>query len=107
MEGKLLNNLDSIANYGMSAAILDLGETLGFEREPLRQALLAGSADSFALRAVPGLLRPEAAEAIRQLLGKDLDHARELAPASDPAMAALVQAAESMIARLGRAIPDA
>lgn len=103
MEGKLLNNLVSIANYGMSAAILDLGETLGFEREALRQALMAGSAQSFALRAVPGLLRPEGAEAMRQLLGKDLAHARELAPEEDPGMAALVGAAESMLARLSRA----
>jgi 3-hydroxyisobutyrate dehydrogenase len=105
MEGKLLNNLVSIANYGMSAAILDLGEGLGFERETLRQALMAGSAQSFALRAVPGLLRPEGAEAMRQLLGKDLAHARELAPADDPRMAALVGAAESMLARLARAAP--
>jgi hypothetical protein len=104
MEGKLLNNLVSIANYGMSAAILDLGESLGFEREQLRQALMAGSAESFALRAVVGLLRsPENAAAMRQLLGKDLDHARELAPATDLAMAALVPAAESMIERLARA----
>jgi 3-hydroxyisobutyrate dehydrogenase-like beta-hydroxyacid dehydrogenase len=107
MEGKLLNNLVSIANYGMSAAILDLGERLEFDREQLRQALMAGSAESFALRAVPGLLRPEGAEAMRQLLGKDLDHARELAPETDPAMAALVRAAEAMLDRLGRARPDA
>lgn len=106
MEGKLLNNLVSIANYGMSAAILDLGERLSFDREQLRQALMAGSAESFALRAVPGLLRPEAAGAMRQLLGKDLEHARALAPESDPAMAALVQAAESMLDRLERGAPD-
>src|SRR5262245_62250717 len=80
MQGKLLNNLVSIANYGMSAAILDLGDTLGFDRTQLRDALLAGSAESFALRAVPGLLRPEGAAALRQLLGKDVDHARNLAP---------------------------
>lgn len=103
MQGKLLNNLVSIANYGMSAAILDLGEKLDFDREQLRQALLAGSADSFALRAVPGLLRPAGAEAMRELLGKDLAHARELAPVSDTSMAALVTAAESMIARLALA----
>ena len=103
MEGKLLNNLVSIANYGMSAAILDLGEKLGFDREQLRQALMAGSAESFALRAVVGMLRPEAAGPMQQLLGKDLDHARELAEATDPSMAALTHAAESMIARLGRA----
>jgi 3-hydroxyisobutyrate dehydrogenase-like beta-hydroxyacid dehydrogenase len=104
MEGKLLNNLVSIANYGMSVAILDLGQTLGFDREQLRQALLAGSAESFALKAAPGMVSsPQNAAAMRQLLGKDLDHARELAPATDPAMAALVQAAESMLDRLSRA----
>lgn len=103
MEGKLLNNLVSIANYGMSAAILEVGVSLGFDREQLRQALMAGSAESFALRAVPGLLRsPENAAAMRQLLGKDLDHARDLAPAEDPSMAALIHAAESMIDRLSR-----
>jgi 3-hydroxyisobutyrate dehydrogenase len=102
MEGKLLNNLVSIANYGMSAAILDLGQKLGFEREMLRQALMAGSAEGFALKAVPGLLRPEGALAMRQLLGKDVEHARELAPADDPSMAALLNAAESMLDRLTR-----
>lgn len=102
MEGKLLNNLVSIANYGMSAAILELGENLGFEREALRQALMAGSAESFALKAVPGLLRPEGAVAMRQLLGKDVDHARELAPPADRSMAALLKAAESMLDRLER-----
>jgi 3-hydroxyisobutyrate dehydrogenase-like beta-hydroxyacid dehydrogenase len=103
MEGKLLNNLISIANYGMSAAILDLGEKLNFDREELKQALLAGSAESFALRVVSGFLNPERAPALRQLLEKDLDHARLLAGMDDPAMAALVPAAESMLARLDRA----
>lgn len=104
MQGKLLNNLVSIANYGMSSAILDLGETIGFDRMELREALQGGSAQSFALRAVPGLLRPEAAGGLRQLLGKDLDHARLLAPAQDTAMSALTQAAETMLARLERAV---
>lgn len=103
MQAKLLNNLVSIANYGMSAAILDLGETLGFDRMGLRESLMGGSAQGFALRAVPGLLRPEAAGGLRQLLGKDLDHAKLLAPADDPAMAALVPAARSMLKRLDRA----
>jgi 3-hydroxyisobutyrate dehydrogenase len=106
MEGKLLNNLVSIANYGMSAAILDLGEALQFDREQLRQALMAGSADSFALKVIPGLLRPEGAGAMRQLLGKDLDHARRLASPGDPAMAALVHAAEAMMDRLSRAADE-
>jgi len=102
MEAKLLNNLVSIANYGMSAAILDLGERLNFDREQLRQALMAGSAQGFALRAVPGLLRAEGAGALRELLKKDVDHARTLAPGDDVAMAALVPAAQAMLDRLGR-----
>ncbi|RJF91169.1 NAD(P)-dependent oxidoreductase [Sphingomonas cavernae] len=106
MQGKLLNNLVSIANYGMAAAILDLGESLGFDREQLRETLMAGSAQGFALRAVPGLLRPEGAVAMRQLLGKDVDHARKLADNATPAMAALVRAAESMLERLDRAAAE-
>lgn len=106
MEGKLLNNLVSIANYGMSAAILDLGEQLKFDREQLRQALMAGSAQGFALKAVPGLIKPHASMggtgALRQLLKKDVDHARTLAPADDFSMAALLDAAESMLERLAR-----
>ncbi len=103
MEAKLLNNLVSIANYGLSAAILDLGERLHFDREQLRQALMAGSAQGFALRAVPGLLRPEGAGALRELLKKDVDHARTLAPANDVAMATLMPAALAMLDRLTRA----
>lgn len=106
MEGKLLNNLVSIANYGMSAAILDLGERLQFDREQLRQALLAGSADGFALRAVPGLLNPARATALREILSKDVDHARTLASADDASMAALVPAAQSMLERLSRAADE-
>lgn len=102
MQGKLLNNLVSIANYGMAAAILDLGEKLNFNRAQLRDALMAGSAEGFAMRAIPGLLRPESAAAMRQLLGKDVEHARKLAPETDLAMAALIPAAESMIEKLAR-----
>lgn len=100
MEGKLLNNLVSIANYGMAAAILDLGQQLGFDRDELRAALMAGSAEGFAMKVAPGLLRPEGAAAMRQLLGKDVDHARELASNTDPSMAALLHAADSMLERL-------
>lgn len=103
MEAKLLNNLVSIANYGMSAAILELGERLSFDREQLRQALLAGSAEGFALRAVPGLVQAERASWLHDLLSKDLEHSKLLAPAGDPAMAALVPAAQSMIDRLAQA----
>jgi 3-hydroxyisobutyrate dehydrogenase len=97
MEGKLLNNLISIANYGMSAHILDLGEHLGFDRTQLHAMLMAGSAQSFALNVVPGFVAPERLENMRTLLGKDVEHARHLADADLPAMQALIPAAQSMI----------
>jgi 3-hydroxyisobutyrate dehydrogenase len=102
MQGKLLNNLVSIASYGLAAAVLELGERLRFDREALRQALLAGSADGFALRAIPGLLKPELAPWLHTILGKDLEHAKTLFDSDDPALAALLPAAESMIQRLER-----
>lgn len=108
LEGKLLNNLVSIANYGMSAAILDLGDRLQFDREQLRQALMAGSAQSFALQAVPGLLRPRgpgapgALESLHDLLKKDVDLARAFAPQSDPAMSALLAESQAMLDRIKR-----
>lgn len=97
MQGKLLNNLISIANYGMSAHILDLGEHLGFDRGQLHEMLMAGSAQSFALKVVPGFVQPERLENMRTLLGKDVEHARHLADADLPAMRALIPAAQAMI----------
>ena len=97
MQGKLLNNLISIATYGMSAHILDLGEHLGFDRAQLHDMLMAGSAQSFALRVVPGFVQPERLENMRTLLGKDVAHARHLADPDLPAMKALIPAAQSMI----------
>lgn len=97
MQGKLLNNLISIANYGMSAHILDLGEYLGFDRMELHELLMAGSAQSFALRVVPGFTAPERLENMRTLFDKDLGHSRHLADPDLPAMQALVPAAQAMI----------
>ncbi|MEO6091804.1 MAG: NAD(P)-dependent oxidoreductase [Novosphingobium sp.] len=111
-EGKLLNNLVSIANYGMSAAILDLGDRLQFDRQQLRDALARGSAQSFALQAVPGLIgwrdgtTAEYLDAIHDLLAKDVTHAAGLAPADDPAMAALQASAQAMLARVERAAAE-
>jgi 3-hydroxyisobutyrate dehydrogenase len=112
MEGKLINNLISVANYGMSAAILDVGMKLGFDREQLQQALMAGSAQSFALQAAPSFmgLRPgatrESLEAIHDLLKKDVDHARNLPPSDDAAMAALLAASDAMLKRVKRAAAE-
>lgn len=109
LEGKLLNNLVSIANYGMAAAILDLGVEMHFDREQLREALMTGSARSFALQAVPGLVgwrdgvTAQYLDDIHDLLAKDVIHAAQLAPADDPAMAALQFSCNAMLARVRRA----
>lgn len=113
LEGKLLNNLISIANYGMSAAIVDVGARLGFETAELCQALMAGSAQSFALKVSPGWLAKSATNTsarlldLHDLLKKDVSHARNLLPADDPAMSALLAACEAMLARLKVAASDA
>jgi 3-hydroxyisobutyrate dehydrogenase-like beta-hydroxyacid dehydrogenase len=108
LEGKLLNNLASTAGYGLSVAILELGARLGFDPEVLRQALLAGSAQSFALQVAPGLLRPSGPgatgtlESLHDLLKKDVDHAADLAAPDDPALQVLLGAAQSMFDALKR-----
>jgi 3-hydroxyisobutyrate dehydrogenase-like beta-hydroxyacid dehydrogenase len=103
LEGKLLNNLASIANYGLVVSILELGRELGFEEEPLRQAFLAGSAQSFAMQVTPGLLNPSGAgatgslETLHDLLKKDVDHAAELIDEDDPRLRVLLRSAQAML----------
>ena len=106
MQGKLLNNLVSIANYGMAANILELGEHLGFERDSLREMLMAGSAQGFAMRVAPGFIAPDRAPNMLTLLGKDVDHARDLAEPNNPSLKALLAAADSMVALLREKVPS-
>ena len=102
LEGKLLNNLASTAGYGLSVSVLALGRRLGFDEEVLRQALLAGSAQSFALQVAPGLLRPSGPGAtgtrmsLHDLLKKDVDHAAALADPDDPALRVPLEASQAM-----------
>ncbi len=112
LEGKLLNNLASIANYGMAAAILDLGVEMNFDREQLRQALMKGSAQGFALQAVPGLvgfregITAPYLDGIHDLLAKDVKHGAELSPADNPAMEALQASCRFMLERVKRAASE-
>ena len=106
-EGKLLNNLISIANYGMSAAIVDIGLSMGFDRQKLIDALMAGSAQSFALGVGPRFVQPRegtgatgSIRGLHDLLKKDLEHAAELPTDQSVAMRHLVDAGSFMIARL-------
>ena len=103
-QAKLLNNLISIANYGMSAAIVDIGEDMGFGRQQLIDAFMAGSAQSFALRVAPGFTAPGRDHMdLHDLLKKDVDHARALPTSEVAARDGLVAASEVLLDRLRRA----
>lgn len=113
-EGKLLNNLISIANYGMSASIVDVGVDMGFDRQALIDAFMAGSAQSFALRVGPGMVQPREAhgapgtfQGLHDLLKKDVDHCRDLPVSETAALAGLLASCDVMLARIRRAVAEA
>ena len=113
-EAKLLNNLISIANYGMSAAIVDVATALGFERDSFIEVLMSVSAQSFALKVAPNFVRKRSGlgstssfMGLHDLLKKDVDHCRELPPSDPVAMQALLASCEAMLARIRRAAADA
>ena len=113
-EGKLLNNLISIANYGMSAAIVDIAVEMGFERDQFIAALNAGSAQSFALNVGPRFVLPrEGAGApgsyrgLHDLLKKDVDHCRDLPVSGKTALVGLLAASDLMLSRIRRAATEA
>jgi 3-hydroxyisobutyrate dehydrogenase-like beta-hydroxyacid dehydrogenase len=113
-QGKLLNNLISIANYGMSAAIVDIGVDMGFDRRQLIDAFMAGSAQSFALRVGPGLVQKREGTGatgnfadLHDLLKKDVDHCRDLPTSEGTALAGLLASCDVMLARIRRAAVEA
>lgn len=113
-QGKLLNNLISIANYGMSAAIVDIGVDMGFDRQQLIDAFQAGSAQSFALRVGPGLVQKREGTGatgnfadLHDLLKKDVDHCRDLPTSEGTALAGLLGSCDVMLARIRRAAAEA
>lgn len=114
-EGKLLNNLASTANYGMTLAILDLGASLGFDREQLIAAFQAGSAQSFAMGVAPGMIDPRGDDPVaaaaritdlHDLLRKDVRHGAELDTQATRARAAVLAACEALLARLRSAAAE-
>ncbi|MDE2404202.1 MAG: nuclear transport factor 2 family protein [Sphingomonadales bacterium] len=110
-EGKLLNNLISVANYGMSAAIIDVALDMGFDRDQITAAFNAGSAQSFAMNVGPRMVLPRegtgatgSLDGLHDLLGKDVDHCRDL-PVTGHArsLAGLLASCDFMLARLREA----
>jgi 3-hydroxyisobutyrate dehydrogenase-like beta-hydroxyacid dehydrogenase/ketosteroid isomerase-like protein len=113
-EGKLLNNLISIANYGMSAAIVDVGVDMGFDRQQLIDAFMAGSAQSFALGVGPRMVQPRTGlgapgtfSGLHDLLKKDVDHCRSLPVHETLALSGLIASCDFMLARIRRAASEA
>ncbi|GAB7552045.1 hypothetical protein NRB_15470 [Novosphingobium sp. 11B] len=113
-EGKLLNNLISIANYGMSAAIVDVGVDMGFDRQLLIDAFMAGSAQSFALGVGPRMVQPRTGmgapstfAGLHDLLKKDVDHCRHLPVHETQALSGLIASCDLMLARIRRAATEA
>lgn len=113
-EAKLLNNLISIANYGMSAAIIDVGVDMGFDRQQLLDAFMAGSAQSFALQVGPRMVQPRKGtgapgtfQGLHDLLKKDVDHCRNLPVSETVALSNLLSSCEAMLQRIRRATLEA
>ncbi len=113
-QGKLINNLISVANYGMSAAIIDVALSMGFDRAGITAALNAGSAQSFALGVGPrmvlpreGMGAPSSFMGLHDLLKKDVDHARELPTDQQQALNSLLASSEFMLARIRQAAAEA
>ncbi len=109
-EGKLLNNLISVANYGMSTAIIDVGLDMGFDRQQLIGAFMAGSAQSFALGVGPRMVQPRTGlgatgsfTGLHDLLKKDVEHCRDLPVRETAALSSLLDACGFMLARIRRA----
>jgi len=112
-EGKLLNNLISVANYGMSAAIIDVGVAMGFDRAQLTAAFMAGSAQSFALGVGPRMVQPRegtgatgSLQGLHDLLKKDVDHCRDLPVGETTSLAGLLASCDFMLGRIRRAVRE-
>jgi 3-hydroxyisobutyrate dehydrogenase-like beta-hydroxyacid dehydrogenase len=96
---KILNNVLFTANLGGAISTLELGESLGLERNRLCEVLSSGSATSKALGSISAFggrldgLAPIAGA----LLQKDVRHAASLADAAHSAQGAVFEAADAAL----------
>ncbi|WP_326490656.1 YybH family protein [Sphingobium sufflavum] len=98
----------------MSAAIIDVGVDLGFDRQPLVDAFMAGSAQSYALGVGPRMVQPRTGtgatgsfSGLHDLLQKDVDHCRHLPVQETLALSGLIASCDLMLARIRRAATEA
>jgi len=96
---KILNNLQFTANLGSAMSTLDLGESLGVDRERLCEVINRGSATSKAINSITAFggsvetLAPLAGA----LLQKDVRHAASLAAAASAQEGAVFTAADNAL----------
>ena len=96
---KILNNVLFTANLGSAVSTLELGESLGLERNRLCEVLNSGSATSKALASISafGGSLDALAPIAGALLQKDVRHAASLADAVRAAQGAVFDAADAAL----------
>jgi 3-hydroxyisobutyrate dehydrogenase len=100
---KMLNNVLFTANLGSAISTLELGESLGIERNRLAGVLNSGSATSKALGSISafGGSLDRLAPIAGALLQKDVRHAASLADAAQASQAAVFDAADAALKAMG------
>lgn len=99
---KILNNLLFTANLGGAISTLELGETLGIDRNRLCEVLDSGSATSKALGSITvfGGTLDGLAPIAGALLQKDVRHAARLADSASARQGAVFEAADAALAAM-------
>jgi len=100
---KMLNNVLFTANLGSAISTLELGESLGIERNRLAGVLNSGSATSKALGSISafGGSLDRLAPIAGALLQKDVRHAASLADAAQASQGAVFGAADAALKAMG------
>jgi hypothetical protein len=87
---------------------------MGFDRQELIDAFMAGSAQSFALGVGPRMVQPRTGigapssfTGLHDLLKKDVDHCRDLPVHETIALSGLIASCDFMLARIRRAAAEA
>ena len=96
---KILNNVLFTANLGSAISTLELGESLGLDRNRLCEVLNSGSATSKALASLAGFggTLDRLAPIAGALLQKDVRHAASLADGADATQGAVFDAADAAL----------
>ena len=100
---KILNNLLFTANLGSAMSTLELGESLGVDRNRLCEVLTGGSATSKALGSIAGFggTLDQMASIAGALLQKDVRHAASIAESASAPTGVAFDAADAALRSMG------